>query len=337
MPIPILLGIAAIAGVGSGIGGAVKMKDASDTMKSAQRRHDESQRRFKEMSEKSTVAMDELGKKELEVMNSFEVFANLIEKIKNRPQFKEINKNGVKLPTFSPEELKKVSIGAGVILGGLGGAAAGTAGGVAAAGATAAAVLMFGTASTGTAIASLSGAAATNAALAALGGGSIAAGGGGMAAGAALLGGATLGVGLLVGGVIFNITGSKMSDKADEAWRQSKKEEEQVNTICTYFEELIRNANLYQDSLNSVKRLYDQQISILKHIVDFENKTDWYYYNEKEKRVVENTSILVALLYKMCKVQLVLKSEDENQMNKVNTCEIQTTIDDAKTIIRQVA
>ncbi len=45
----------------------------------------------------------------------------------------------------------------------------------------------FGTASTGTAISSLSGAAATNAATAWLGGGALAAGGGGMAAGAAVL------------------------------------------------------------------------------------------------------------------------------------------------------
>lgn len=45
----------------------------------------------------------------------------------------------------------------------------------------------FGTASTGTAIASLSGAAATNAALAWLGGGALAAGGGGMGAGSAFL------------------------------------------------------------------------------------------------------------------------------------------------------
>ena len=47
----------------------------------------------------------------------------------------------------------------------------------------------YGTASTGTAIATLSGAAATNASLAAFGGGAVAAGGGGMALGAAAIGG----------------------------------------------------------------------------------------------------------------------------------------------------
>lgn len=53
---------------------------------------------------------------------------------------------------------------------------------------TMALVAAYGTASTGTAIATLSGAAATNASLAALGGGAVSAGGGGMAAGAAVLG-----------------------------------------------------------------------------------------------------------------------------------------------------
>ena len=55
------------------------------------------------------------------------------------------------------------------------------------------AVMSYGTASTGTAIASLSGAAATNAALAYLGGGTVAAGGLGVTGGAAILTGLTTG------------------------------------------------------------------------------------------------------------------------------------------------
>lgn len=64
------------------------------------------------------------------------------------------------------------------------------------------------TASTGTAISTLSGAAATNAILAWLGGGSLAAGGGGMAAGTVVLGGitagATAGVTLLATGILVS-------------------------------------------------------------------------------------------------------------------------------------
>lgn len=200
MPLPFILGLGAViagaAGVGSGINGAMKIKDANDTIKSAERQHKENIARFEATSERTNTIMDNLGKLELNILKSFEKFSDVIEKIQNRPQFKSYNINGVLLPKYDKEELRKVSVGAGVLLGGLGGAAAGTAGGFAAAGATTAAVMALGTASTGTAIASLSGAAATNATLAALGGGAIAAGGGGMALGSAVLGAATLGVGL---------------------------------------------------------------------------------------------------------------------------------------------
>ena len=244
MPLPLVLGvgaaIAGVAGVSTGVHGAVKMKSANDTMKNAEAQHE------RNIANKS---MDDLGKLELEILNSFDEFSNTIEKIQNRPQFKEYNKDGVKLPEYDKEELKKVSVGAGVILGGLGGAAVGTAGGIAAAGATSSAVMLLGTASTGTAISSLSGVAATNAALAAIGGGSLAAGGGGMALGSTILGATTLGVGLLVGGVIFSVTGSKLSDKADEAHSQMKKAEETINNICAYLTELENTAIKYSTSI----------------------------------------------------------------------------------------
>ena len=50
MPLPFILGaaaaIAGIAGVGSGISGAVKMKEANDTMESADRQHKQNIERF---------------------------------------------------------------------------------------------------------------------------------------------------------------------------------------------------------------------------------------------------------------------------------------------------
>lgn len=148
--------------------------------------------------------MDALGELELKILNEFDDFSNTIEKIQDIPQFKQYSKDGVTLPKYNKEELKSASVGAGVLLGGLGGAVAGTAGGFAAVGVTTSVVIALGIASTGTAISSLSGAAATNATLAALGGAAI---GSSSTAGAT-----TLGVGLLVGGMIFNFTGGKLSN-----------------------------------------------------------------------------------------------------------------------------
>lgn len=114
--------------------------------------------------------MDRLGKQELETLSGFKEFSNLFERIKNKPKFADITIDGLKLPEYNHKEMEKISVGASALVGGLGGALLGTAGGFAASGATTAAVMALGTASTGTAISTLSGAAATNATLAALGG-----------------------------------------------------------------------------------------------------------------------------------------------------------------------
>lgn len=342
MPLPLLLipallkgaaVVAGVAGVGAGIHGASEMHDAKNTLEVAQMCHEENMARYEKENEATTKEMDSLGELELEILHSFSEFSDVFEQIKNRPNFETYSKNGVTLPKYDGEKIKEVSVGAGVLLGGLGGAALGTAGGFAAAGATTAAVMALGTASTGTAIASLSGAAATNATLAALGGGALAAGGGGMAAGAAALGAATLGVGLLVGGIIFNVAGGKLSDQADEAWAQMKKAEEKINTICNYLTDLRSTSIKYHETLSKVNDIYQGHLKKLKHIVSELRHTDWNTFTKEEKKLTENTVLLVGLLYNMCKVELVLKSEKEEDINTINKEVVETSINNADTVL----
>ena len=339
MPLPFILGAAAAAaalgGVGSGIHGAVKMKEANDTMKSADSIHKKNIKRFEDTSEAANKAMDKLGTLELKILHSFDEFSDTIEKIQNRPQFKEYKKDGVTLPTYDKETLKSVSVGAGVLLGGLGGAAVGTAGGFAAAGATTSAVMALGTASTGTAIASLSGAAATNATLAALGGGTIASGAGGMALGSTILGATTLGVCLLVGGVIFNITGSKLSDKADEAWAQMRKAEKTIDTACAYLNDLKSAATKYTVSLETTRKKYKEIFEPVSYAVNSLGKTKWTDFTEEEKTATQTAVCLVGLLYKMCQVSLVNKASEEKDMNTVNHSAIDESIKEAESVLVQ--
>lgn len=74
----------------------------------------------------------------------------------------------------------------------------------------------FGTASTGTAIGSLTGAAATNATLAYLGGGAAAMGGGGMVAGTAVLGGLVALPALILTGVFSHVSANKKIKEIEE-------------------------------------------------------------------------------------------------------------------------
>lgn len=340
MPLPFIIGaaaaIAGAAGIGSGIHGGIKMKEAKDTMDVAKYIQERAVERYQKKDSKTTKLMDSIGKQELEILNSFETFSDIIEKIQGRPEFKNLKKDGVKLLDYDAEELKEVSIGAGMLLGGIGGTTVGVAGAFAASGATTAAITALGTASTGTAISSLSGVAATNATLAALGGGSLAAGGGGMVLGSAILGGATLGVGLLVGGIIFNVTGSKLSDQADEAYRQATRTEEEVDRIVKYLNKLSRVARKFQTSLTEVEKQYRERLSRLNQIVNISRKIYWDDFTDEEKLMTENAVLLVGLLYKMCKTRLLLKNEKEDEFNTINQEEIDAVVTDANEVLSKI-
>lgn len=318
----LLLGASALAGA-AGVGGIAKggsqVLKANSTMKELQVQHQQNLARLEKRNKECVRDMDKLGWKELEILKSFQEFSTVFEKIKNRPEFAKIQKQGICLPQYDGEELKKASVGANTLLGGLGGAAAGTAGGFAASGAATAVVMALGTASTGVPIASLSGAAATNATLAALGGGSLAAGGGGMALGTTVLGAATLGVGLLIGGVIFGIAGGKISSDAKKAQKEIEKETQQTEEICNYLLDLQGTANRYGRKLDEVGSMYHEHMEKLKWMVVMQGRADWDWYTEPEKQLVNNTALLVKLLYDMCKVELVQKSEEEDAMNTINT------------------
>lgn len=339
MALPIILGIgagiAALTGVGSGISGGVKIKNASDTMKKATEKRDAAIKRFESSNAETTKEMDKLGKKELDICASFQEFADVIELIQGRPDFKEIGREYVGLPEYNATELKRVAVGASVLAAGVGGATAGVAGGFAAAGITTSAVMALGTASTGTAIASLSGAAATNATLAALGGGSLAVGGGGIALGTTVLGVSTAGVGIMIGGIIFNITGSSLSKKADKAYYQALEIERNVSDVITYLVSLKTHAKMFYSLLNKVNKKYEEQLKKLKEIVLDNNKCKWTEYTIEEKTVVENAVLLVGLLYRMCKVNLVLKDDDGDGQNTVNTVEIEECMSTVENIMEE--
>lgn len=328
MPIPLLIiaGAAGATGAGAVVHGITQMFGKNKEVHKAAERHQQNLDRFNRQNSETLATMDKLGEKEMWILQSFGRFSRVMEKIHNKPEFEPYKQGEVSIPKYNPEELRKVAFGADMLIGALGGAALGTAGGFAAAGATTAAVMALGTASTGTAIASLSGVALTNATLAALGGGAIAAGGGGIALGTTVLGAATLGVGLLIGGIVFSLAGKTISKKADEAIRQMREAEKEINRICEYLKGLNRIATDFLDMLCKVNNIYIKHMDQLAHIVLLYGKTDWSLFTDAEKMLTENTALLVGLLYRMCQVQLVLKASDTDELNTPNSQEVYKVI-----------
>jgi hypothetical protein len=320
MPLPLILGIgaavAAAAGVATGIKGAIDTKEASDTVDAATRRNDRNLALFNTTSNAATSSMEKLGELEMTVAKDFERFSRAFEKIKNRPEFskRELNAD---IPKFNFDEIHAVAIAANALFGAAAGGATGVVFGTAAAAGTTAAVMALGTASTGTAIASLSGAAATNAALAVLGGGTLAGGGGGIALGSALLGASTLGVGLLVGGVIFAFTGSKIKDKADDAYRSMLKNEEQIKKSVAYLTKIGESAEKFKSAVNLVYKIYDRKVVKLTELVNREN--DWNNYTSDERWLVENNVCVVTVLHKMINTPLLKVTDTDSDGNPTKT------------------
>lgn len=61
--------------------------------------------------------------------------------------------------------------------------------------------------------------------------------------------------------------------------------------------------------------------------------TDWNTFTPEEKKITENTVLLVGLLYNMCKVKLVHKSENENNINIINKAAVERSINNANAVL----
>lgn len=332
MPLPVILGAIAVAagatGVAKGVSGAMKIKDAKEMMEEIERKHNKNQARLQKQENRTQISMDELGATEVEILSSFKVFSECIEKIQDLPEFRKYKRGNLEIEPLNIERLKEVSIGATALKGIIAGSAIGTAGSFAASGATTAAVTAFGVASTGTAISGLSGAAATNAILATLGGGSLAAGGGGVALGAKLLTGASLGIGLMVGGFFINHAGDKAQANVDEAKEEYNKAKKLIREARTILSEIEDAAKNYTKVL---KGIYEEYLILLDWLKEFvSDEINWNNFTSEDEVKFQRISMLVSILYKMCKVQFLVKQDDKNVLNRE---EIENTLNRIDTAV----
>ena len=308
-------------GTTMGVHGAVKIKDSKSLMAEADKIQYRALDRFIKHSRDAISKADTLGIEEMKIIKTFEVFSDCIEKIQQRPYFENTKLFSFNLDHEGLQKLRHKSKEVSLLMGTTSSLAVGVAGGFAAAGATTSAVSVLGTASSGTAIANLSGAAASKATFAALGGGSLAAGGGGTAFGTTVLGVSSAGIGLLVGGAAFEFIAKKLSDSADIAMQEARRTEEYVRDLVIFFDELKYITDIYCQNLSKIANKYLKYLKRLISIIKNKKECKWSNFTEEEKRIVEITTLYVGILYNMCKVQIT-KSTNSG-LNKINKNEIQ--------------
>ncbi len=288
--VPILLGGAAavtgITGIVKGGKAIADQKDANDTNRLANDIADKAVKDANLAREKSGKAITELGNIKISILDeSIKPFIETFEKIHNIDlvDTQGLNElNSFRLDKNSFTELKSLQVMATSLLGGAAGGA--TLGAITAFGAYSGA-MAFGAASTGTAIASLSGAAATNATLAFLGGGALAAGGLGMAGGAAVLGGLVAAPVIAVMGFVMGAKASANNDKAYANLAKAREYREEMQTVITLCRGIRLRANMFQRLLLKLNALFAPAVYELEQIIK-ESGTDFSTYTFEQKAKV---------------------------------------------------
>jgi len=144
---------------------------------------------------------------------------------------------------------------------------------------------LLATASTGTAISTLSGAAATNATLAWLGGGTIAAGGGGVALGTMVLGGIVAGPALAIFGHIVGNKGEEALNNARSNREQAKTIQDEASLMVGKLEAIEKISSLANHTFKTIKTQLRDAVYDLKKIIDAKGENYQTFSSEDREAV----------------------------------------------------
>ena len=145
--------------------------------------------------------------------------------------------------------------------------------------------MLLATASTGTAISSLSGAAATNATLAWLGGGALSAGGGGIAMGTMVLGGIVAGPALAIFGFIVGSKAEAALATAQGNLQQARTARANAETVATQLSAIRAVTELANKTFSRISSRLRFSTSSLNRLIESRGM-DYGSYTEEERAVV---------------------------------------------------
>lgn len=290
MPLPILfIGIAAVTGVA---GAGTTVKAGVDTHKAKEMNADSNQRiekassRLDYLRKQCGKSLENLGEEKMFVLeHSITQFLDSFTKLKNVDFETSVGLNELNNLHVDQVEFGEMKELANYVATFAGGTASGVAGGALTAFGAYGAATTFASASTGTAIASLSGAAASNATLAFFGGGSLATGGLGIAGGTAVLGGLVAGPALLIMGLITSSKAGKELENAKANVAEATEICEQLETGAMQCIAIRRRTNMFYSLLAHIDTYFLPLIFKMEEIIDTEG-TDYATFSLESKKTI---------------------------------------------------
>lgn len=288
-------------------------EEIESLLNEAKSRYESAEKKMNSQKEKTAKALEQLGKTKVVswstkmdgFAHTFQSFANVelhdCMAIETEFYGKSIE------PVQMMVEMEQASLTAGEIAK-MGFAAAGT--GALIGVATYGGAMMFGTASTGTAIAALSGAAKTNATLAFLGGGAKAAGGLGMAGGKLMLAGVVVIPVAVVAGMIAGAKGKQRLAEAKKIHAEAEQAVAQMKTVTTGMEgieKMTQNYNKFIVKLGKKFKPFLQEMERIRsaHPCSEGEQIDFNELSETEQKTIHLSWLLAQVYYHVLTVPLL--------------------------------
>lgn len=130
-------------------------------------------------------------------------------------------------------------------------------------------------------------------------------------------------VGSYLATAVFGSIGAAVYNKRSERLlkekiQQAKEIDEEVTKLrhaSLLLDKLQNLTKEYTKVLDDVYQLYIYHLEQLNTLVNINHKYNYLTYNEDEKKLLENTILLVGLLHQMGKIQLTVDDGDEPKLN----------------------
>ena len=299
-------------------------EEIQELIDNAQKIYDDAKRNFDSQKKSTSIALENLGKVKIHAwttgmesfVGSFGAFKNIemnqitftnSEFIGCDEEPKQMIVN-IENATMNAEEITKAglaAVGTGAIVG------------VAAYGGA----MMFGTASTGTAIATLSGIAKTNATLAWFGGGAKAVGGLGMAAGKLVLAGIVVAPILGVAALITAAKGKEKLAEAKKIYAEAEDAASQMKVITIGMEGIEKMSNNYIGFIKEFGKRFNPLIIELQriksmHPIDSDGFVDFDSLSLVEQKTLHLSWLMAQIYYHVLSVPILDANGEASQEAK---------------------
>lgn len=296
IPVAIGMGIAALFGAYKGGNAILDNKEANNINDSIESVINDFTKRLDESREMCEQVLEQLGLSKYEALTkNISKFIDVFSQIKNIDFNQQIAFDELNSIEFSQEILKEIKQDISLLtsssLGVVGGAATGAMTAFGAYSGT----MALASASTGTAISTLSGAAASNATLAWLGGGSLASGGFGMAGGVLMLNAMIAAPALAVAGWYIGNQAEKKLNDAKSNRELAFKFREDAKVAIKLTDGISEIAVRSIEIISTLRKYSRRGVKKLEKIIQ-ESGLDYQNYDNKEKEIVFKNVKIIQLL-----------------------------------------